>query len=653
MPPDPEFAVDDSEASTYAGRGTKVSKACQECRRRKQKCNGREPCQECTKRNTTCSYRAFVRNRRRKVAITREDQSAVPSDSHHVVPSDEHMFLPGRTYIFNNIRASHDISGTKVFYGASSNISLLQHIHHHLQIHTQPPTRSGSRTSEDQDATEGINRYNYQGIAFDNYTSSKRHDSHCAFISYAVAKAFLRNFLLSAIHRVPFLKSNKLCRSLDQLYSQDTGDAIDPSDRSIVIIALAISAIPTPDSPAKQHLLALSQVAAEKSMPLISLKAVQISLLLADYEFENGNPNMAYLQLGSAIRKAFASGIHRANSPEEKSTMWALYCSETLVCIKLGRQYGLAQTDVPPIRSGNFDYLGAFVHLCTIGRSAYKIYHQKDTSVVGCDHTSVADDLALANAIYAQLVDFSRSIKEDLNLDIDGGLYALTGEKLSWHITMSYVYHYIKLLVSRPFLLLCVELKWRPRETGNTIAMIGIRDASTSCTQSARSIIQLSKSLISLNINVEGLHNHAYYLESACFVLVLDAIQGGTSSNDAITLVNVGLDMLQSLPQREPIKIIRPALEQMLARLSTIPDSAVPTFTPNTHFQGVSGAGLAINAESAASAPWEVTGEAATSHFPGTIGQVGEQLDELWSVIDWNMAFPSMDLGPFNPLETV
>ena len=70
------------------------------------------------------------------------------------------------------------------------------------------------------------------------------------------------------------------------------------------------------------------------------------------------------------------------------------------------------------------------------------------------------------------------------------------------------VYHFTKLLVYRPFLLLCLELKRRglSNESGSgsvSVITMELADAATVCIDSARAIIKLSDSLFSLQIGVE------------------------------------------------------------------------------------------------------------------------------------------------------
>src|SRR6478752_8801044 len=76
----------------------RISKACQECRVKKIRCNGVMPCQNCRLRSLGCVYREKARNRPRKIkprtaaseAIGSHDTLEAPS----IEPSDEGSNVP-------------------------------------------------------------------------------------------------------------------------------------------------------------------------------------------------------------------------------------------------------------------------------------------------------------------------------------------------------------------------------------------------------------------------------------------------------------------------------------------------------------------------------------------------------------------------------
>lgn len=334
-------------------------------------------------------------------------------------------------HIFNNIRATHAAAGTELFYGASSVFSLLQHLDAHLPSQAAPVLHLQPGVDEVHDGDESIQRYNYQNIAFDCIPQPASRAVQSVFISQDLARASLRNFLLTAHHLTPFLEPERLSSTLEKLYIPSENPSLEQADRALVVVAMATGAALAKDNPCREHLLAQARAETESMLYAISLRAVQVALLMAQCEFESGNPNISYLQLGSAVRKAFAAGIHRATSLEAKQTMWALYCAESMVCFMIGRNPSMTEDDIVAPTLEQPSHMGSFVRLCTIVRSAYRIY-RPDTTM------TIANDMDRVNSVYQQLLGFSRTLKEDLSLEIGGQLYALTGEALSWHVTISY-----------------------------------------------------------------------------------------------------------------------------------------------------------------------------------------------------------------------
>lgn len=339
--------------------------------------------------------------------------------------------MPPRMHIFNNIRTTHAATGTELFYGASSVFSLLQHLDVHLPSQPASAPHSQPGVDEVHDGDESIQRYNHQNIAFDCIPQPTCRATQSVFIGQDLARAALRNFLLTAHHLTPFLEPTRLSSTLEKLYTPSENPSLAQADRALVVVAMATGAALAKDSPCREHLLAQARAETESMLYAISLKAVQVALLMAQCEFESGNPNISYLQLGSAVRKAFAAGIHRATSLEVKQTMWALYCAESMVCFMIGRNPGMAEADIVAPTLEQPSYMGSFVRLCTIVRSAYRLY-RPDTTM------TIANDMSRANDVYQQLLGFSSSLKEDLSLEIGGQLYALTGKALSWHVTTSF-----------------------------------------------------------------------------------------------------------------------------------------------------------------------------------------------------------------------
>ena len=342
--------------------------------------------------------------------------------------------MPSRLAIFTNIRATQETTQgrTELFYGASSPFSVLQHLDAHLPMRGDPAIYPNPNpdVEEVQDGDRSIRSYNYQNIVFDHLPVHAPPLDAFDATSYSSAKIALRNFLVTAAPRLPFLEVNNLCANFERLYTAAQSYTLSTADKVLVIAAIAWGGFGLTDLPHRQLFIAQARAEAANIMYDINTKTVQATLLLSQLEFEAGSPNVCYLHLGGAIRKAFAAGVHRSNTANAQQTMWALYCNESLTCFLLGKKCSLMDTDISFPRLQDSSHDASFVRLCAIARSAHRIYHQDDKGVTA--------DLAAADAVHAQLRTFSSELISKTGLNIGGPLYALTGEGLAWHIIISY-----------------------------------------------------------------------------------------------------------------------------------------------------------------------------------------------------------------------
>ncbi|KZM20779.1 DNA binding [Ascochyta rabiei] len=534
--------------------------------------------------------------------------------------------LPPRLNIFNNIRATQDTPRGRIelFYGASSPFSVLPHLDAHVPMQGSPVVYLDTVAEEIQNGNRSIRSYNYQNIVFDHLPSPDTHLDGLGSTSYASAKIALRNFLVTACPRLPFLDPGILCANFESMYSRNTGVTLFAAEKALVITALGLGALPLIELSYRQLFIEQARAEAVTMLYDINMKTVQVTLMMALFEFQAGSPNICYLHLGSAIRKAFAAGVHRTDTHEAKQTMWALYCNESMVSFTLGKQPGLAEKHITLPRADDASHSAHLVRLCTIVRSAYRIYHLDDTVVA---------DLTAARSVHQQLCDFSALIKKNTRLEI--------------------VYYVTKLLLFRPFLLLCLELKRRGvndvlRERNGGVEMVELHEAAEHSMQAARDIVDFCDSLFSLDIGIEGLYNHAFYLESACFVLGLAAVYNAAHGpSDYLEKVQTGLRLLRRLGSREPVRSTSAAVEQMINRIYALPERSGPLVR-----ETISGDQLptatANPSHDADQSANSIAALSTTHPEQEVFAPVGWNddilLDDLWSMMDWNVGFPSMDL---------
>ncbi|KAF2084514.1 hypothetical protein K490DRAFT_68633 [Saccharata proteae CBS 121410] len=449
----------------------------------------------------------------------------------------------------------------QLYYGSSSNFTFLSHVHAHLPSEEDSVGAEGPQ-EEVQNGNAWLDIYKYQGLAFGD--SSDQRDTTITFLRAELAERFLQNYLKTAYHLFPFLSPEQLCHTFDKMYSTAGQDGnVEQSDRALILAALAIGACPT----THHH-----------------LRKALLFQYYAHCEFIEGRPNSAYLYLGTTVRKAFAAGLHKDASydkqPSNKSgeahrTCWSMLVYEIFICMTLGRPSSISQEDINLPLPEKTTFLSAAVRLCDIMRSTKQMYHSHHQGV------SIAADLKAAHRIRQRLVSYYHRIREDLGVTIGGPFQV--GDKTVFLIMLSYMYHYTMLLAFRPFLLLRAELKKRSRAqercaegeaTPPFVSPPWLIDAGEHSVESARSIVVLSEAAFSSGLNAEGIYNHAFFLESASFVLILASLHDERSTPSRhVRFVHRAIAALRQMKSKEPILSIISALEKMLAKVETVSGS--------------------------------------------------------------------------------
>jgi hypothetical protein len=166
--------------------------------------------------------------------------------------------MPPRLAIFNNIRATQDTPRGKIelFYGASSPFAVLPHLDAHVPMNGTPAVVYSDRGAEEvQDGDRSIRSYNYQNIVFDHLPSPVPQQVGTETMDYASAQIALRNCLMTACPRLPFLDPKALCSNFERLYGSSGGAALSAAEKAIVITALGLGALTLIDLPHRQLLI--------------------------------------------------------------------------------------------------------------------------------------------------------------------------------------------------------------------------------------------------------------------------------------------------------------------------------------------------------------------------------------------------------------
>ncbi|EEU44870.1 uncharacterized protein NECHADRAFT_96390 [Fusarium vanettenii 77-13-4] len=177
----------------------RISKACQECRVKKIKCNGETPCQNCRLRSLGCVYREKARNRTRKVKprtaayesiMSHDAMAASPS----LEPSDEGTNVPPTPVAEDAASvapAASAFGSDRTIAGTSPN---------------DPASRAGV-----EEAGPGLDLFSHRRLFFGDFADNKRpaslaEDYSAMLINPETAHRLLERYLLTYYHGLPAYK---------------------------------------------------------------------------------------------------------------------------------------------------------------------------------------------------------------------------------------------------------------------------------------------------------------------------------------------------------------------------------------------------------------------------------------------------------------
>ncbi|KAL6402083.1 hypothetical protein AUP68_14548 [Ilyonectria robusta] len=273
----------------------RISKACQECRVKKIKCNGQTPCESCKFRGLNCVYREKARNRMRKTKPrmaayenimsqeAQESPSLEPSEdgsvaaptpipeaadmADSVAPPGSNM---GSERSINNmsVAATHRASPScllQLYYGPSSNFALLNSIYHQIEgTRPKSPPREGV-----EEVGPGLDLFSHRRLFFGDLADNQRpatisEDYSAMLLDPDTARRLLERYLLTYWHGIPVLDKNTYRRRLDSLFQPPGIFDFDSSDTIIIMLAVALGASMTGDEAIAEFLFQKAKQGAAK-----------------------------------------------------------------------------------------------------------------------------------------------------------------------------------------------------------------------------------------------------------------------------------------------------------------------------------------------------------------------------------------------------
>ncbi|KPM36879.1 hypothetical protein AK830_g9700 [Neonectria ditissima] len=561
----------------------RISKACQECRVKKIKCNGQTPCESCRFRGLNCLYREKARNRMRKtkprIAAYETIMAQESQDSPSLDPSEDDSVAaptpgpdapdsvpsPGSNMgseksIINNtsVAATHRASPScvlQLYYGPSSNFALLNSIYHQIEgTRPKSPPREGV-----EEVGPGLDLFSHRRLFFGDLADNRRpatvsEDYSAMLLDPETAKRLLGRYLMTYWHGLPVLDKDTYRRRLDLLFQPPAIFDFDSSDTIIIMLAIATGASMTGEEAIAQFLFQKAKQGAAKldESPSRSLHA--LTYIYGHFQSERARPNSSFLQIGSAVRKAVAAGLHKDVSVRPGQTLedveqrrllfWSLYFWETWMCFVVGRPSSIPDpgSSIPVPSSHKL-----LISLVTLARIMSKCVRL----IYSPRHDSLLPVWKAATEIRRELHRFAEKQSKDMKFGVVGGLS--TGELGVCQAMVSTMYHHTLLLTFRPFLILRAKLNQDKSATvdGSPSSHHSpppwLDTACEYCLEAARNTVGFLTGSCATNVLCHDIKYHAFFIEGACYALAFDMLQEKKSAHRNLPWIHSGIRCLRSM----------------------------------------------------------------------------------------------------------
>lgn len=375
---------------------------------------------------------------------------------------------------------------------------------------------------------------------------------------------------------------------LHHLYNSD--ETKPSQTKALIVAVLALGALATPHTDIAEEIMARAKYEAVLFDDTVSLPMIQFSLLLAEYQTSMGRPNLTYLMLGTACRKAFALGLHReaANSLTRsedaekcRTTLWCLYFLESWYTMMVGRESMLKMSDISSPFPENQPFIVTLSRLAYIGEQCSKTIYNTHR------YDSLRKLFVAAEDIHAQLRDFANKHGiGSAGLDSNG---LLSGGEHPLRLLLHNLYYHTILLTFRPFLVADYALASSPSQ--DAASAMWLRQACRQATNTAQDCIMYCYSQLQKDEVCRTSRYHGFFLESSCAVLFFDILRHPSKYAYNIEFIQMAIASVNLMIDDEPVinarnslkKILRVVEEtiskQKISGTTTATTSGLPAFT--------------------------------------------------------------------------
>ncbi|PWY68870.1 hypothetical protein BO83DRAFT_418739 [Aspergillus eucalypticola CBS 122712] len=580
---------------------TRVFKACESCRQRKVKCDGARPCHSCIKHSTPCIFRKSARrqlgNSKQVLPAAQSVEESISPDSDSCTSQSTRSWNAQQRsdlrYVLRAPKTSEGRSGrgkiTRIF-GPTSPVAVLNLI---LDLIAE------SYGSHHHNLTEGspirqhidVQEYLRQAFATNDVLCSPSLNlsppGPLDTVPVQVQSLLLERYIKTSWKILPFQSPDSLRSCLSRLSYQPISQDEDKARRSIMFPLLAIGSITTGHGNIGEMFIREAQ--RNKATPLYmgDILALQSDMLMiSDFSFFNcwatkltaaihaqyhtdcGSFEVAWIQLGEIFAKFLAAGMDSpTRSAQEQAIISAFCCTESLLCIALGRK---------AVFSSNLKHLP-----------------KSDKTIIGFMHPFfriLADIQSLyqqQNLDFIELWSALRSLHQRLEnfwLMEDPSQVAPEGDEPNMGTVL---FQYSLIVLYRPFLLIKAMESLRNIKSGSSLHYTSegsetaaiISAACEYAIRAATKTINFFSRLYKTSLIQKSLPLNAFFLENACYALLIDSLWGDRMSLHS-SLIHACVHAMEQTQEQKFTSTRLPVIKQVLQKAGIIqnPDELLPNF---------------------------------------------------------------------------
>ncbi|RDL37028.1 uncharacterized protein BP5553_04461 [Venustampulla echinocandica] len=579
-------------------------RACAACRLTKSKCDGKDPCARCHARGLMCMPGVQRRRPARRAGDENESDRETPQkrgpghrfarkkapgskDEANLLNQEVHCSITG---------SEASVSSTMhLFYGSSSTFVFLQQLHRFLfGKGSLQPTITGKSANY---TAEAISEFGYGSIFYgrdaDDGIAAGLHDPSTprktfedlsdGLPPFELAATFLEMYLSTVHHVLPFCEPATLRKLFYSHYSMPSVSSRTSRDWTMIMAILAFGATLTYHIDMADYLFQRAESNLKSWGDAVSLRTVQISMLLSEIHQTWGRPNSAVLWGGYTVSKAFAVGLHRdivspgaakdlsdvdrSRAKERQTTFWALYALDRRLSLLLGRPASINDMDIDIPEPAGGTHLEAAVNLARI---SHKVYY----SVYGRKRGSVGEFCKKIQDLRGEFIEYHENLAPAIKFPLSKDQVTDASLNLSAsQMILAFDFLHTMLITLRPCLVLdAVRRKSLPKqgEANQVIPSEWICWLDENCKQcSAISIhiIRLFSAAIDNNPFLSCMRHGRFFIEGACFTLLFDVVRDPSSPacEKNLAAVSEGLKCFTRLPSDHLLMISTSAVSRMLS----------------------------------------------------------------------------------------